>query len=188
LAAANDYLLPDPATAAGWSPQVLDIGFGYGESVAAAGRTRPGLRVLGVEVHGPGVLRAMEVLTTQRADPASVRLLRADVLALLPLLAPGSLRHVQALHPDPWPKRRHLARRLFDAVALARLSELLCPGGTLLLVTDDPSYAAGIRAAAAEVSALRPWPDATPPPETRYGARARAAGRPVHELAWWRDN
>ncbi len=174
---------PDPAAAAGWAPTVLDIGFGYGESLVEVGRSRPEARVLGVDVHSPGQLRAMDRLV--EAGLEWVRVLPADVTALLPLLAPGSLELVQAFHPDPWPKRRHAGRRLLQEPLVARLAELLAPDGVLHVVIDDDTYAASVREAAAAAGTLAPVP---PPvvPETKYGRRARAAGRTVHEMAWAR--
>ncbi|HUR74764.1 MAG TPA: hypothetical protein VMZ00_10845 [Sporichthya sp.] len=173
----------DPATAAAWAPTVLDIGFGYGESLVAVGQARPADRVLGVDVHSPGQLRAMDALAAAGLD--HVRVLPADVTALLPLLAAGSLQLVQAFHPDPWPKRRHAIRRLLKAPLVARLAELLAPAGVLHVVIDDDTYAASMREVAAAAGSLAPI---TPPtaPETKYGRRARAAGRTVHDMAWVR--
>lgn len=181
-ARAEDLGLPDPAAAAAWAPEVLDVGFGYGESLVALAAAHPDRRILGVEVHEPGQLRAMDRLA--EAGAHNVRILAADIVHLLPLLAPGSLRLVAAFHPDPWPKRRHAARRLFGAPVLARVCDVLAPGGTFHLVVDDDTYAAAVVAAAQEL-ALRASP-APPAPETKYGRRAVAAGRTVHSLAWQR--
>lgn len=188
-----------PAAAAAWAPEVLDIGFGFGESLLAAARAWPGRRVLGVEVFSPGLLRAMDALADAgrnataaaadvggRVDADRARVLAGDVTELLPLLAPGSLLLVQGFHPDPWPKRRHAARRLYAPTVIARLAELLAPGGVLHLVTDDGSYAAGIRRGAAGIPSLAPWPDGPSAPTTKYGRRARAAGREVHDMSWRR--
>ncbi len=173
----------DPAAAAAWVPTVLDIGFGYGESLVAVGLTRSGDRVLGVDVHSPGQLRAMDAVAA--AGLENVRILPADVTALLPLLTAGSLELIQAFHPDPWPKRRHAIRRLLQPPLVARLAELLTPGGALHVVIDDDTYAAAVREAAAAAGTLAPV--APPPaPETKYGRRARAAGRTVHDMAWTR--
>ena len=184
-ARAEALAFPDPATAAAWAPTVLDIGFGYGESLIALGRSCPGARVLGVDVHSPGQLRAMDALVAAGLDDGSVRVLPSDVTALLPLLPPASLDRVQAFHPDPWPKRRHADRRLFRPAVLAQLADLLAPGGLLHLVIDDDTYAGSVRTAAAEIDALVPV-EAPTVPETTYGRRARAAGRTVHDMAWRR--
>lgn len=174
--------LPDPAAAAAWAPEVLDIGFGFGESLLALAAARPQQRILGVEVHKPGQLRALDRLA--EAGIENVRVLPADVTVLLPLLADASLRHLQAFHPDPWPKRRHAARRLFSPAVLHQVVRLLEPGGTFHLVVDDDTYAASVCEAVADLP-LREIPAAAAP-ETRYGRRAVAAGRTVHALAWRR--
>ncbi|MGQ0467048.1 MAG: tRNA (guanine(46)-N(7))-methyltransferase TrmB [Sporichthyaceae bacterium] len=179
---AENLGLPNPEAAAAWAPEVLDIGFGYGESLAALATAHPDRRILGVEVHKPGQLRAMDRLVEAGAD--NVRILAADIVALLPVLEPASLQLVQGFHPDPWPKRRHAARRLFGPVVLGRLCEVLAPGGLFHLVVDDDTYAAAAAECAAALP-LRTVP-APPVPETKYGRRAIAAGRTVHSLAWQR--
>ncbi|MGQ0632677.1 MAG: tRNA (guanine(46)-N(7))-methyltransferase TrmB [Sporichthyaceae bacterium] len=180
----GELAFTDPADAATWAPQVLDIGFGYGESLLALALARPEHRVLGIDVHSPGQLRAMDRLAAAGVDPGLVRVLTGDVVLLLPLLARGSLALVQAFHPDPWPKRRHADRRLLSAAVLSRIADLLAPGGVVHLVIDDDVYANSVRAA---LTALPMAPITPPPaPQTKYGRRARAAGRTVHELAWTR--
>jgi tRNA (guanine-N7-)-methyltransferase len=170
----------DAAGAAAWTPEVLDIGFGYGESLLALAAELPACRILGAEVHAPGQLRAMDRIAT--AGLTTVRVLPSDVTGLLPLLEPGSLRLIQALHPDPWPKRRHAARRLFSPTVLARSVELLSPDGAVHIVVDDDNYAAALHA---DLSAL-PVRLIEPPalPETKYGRRALVAGRTVHQIAY----
>jgi tRNA (guanine-N7-)-methyltransferase len=170
----------DAASAAAWTPEVLDIGFGYGESLLALAEELPGCRILGSEVHAPGQLRALDRVVA--AGLTTVRVLPCDVTALLPLLAPGSLRLIQALHPDPWPKRRHAARRLFSPTVLGRCVELLGPDGMVHIVVDDDSYAAALHA---DFSTLPTLPTQPPTvPETKYGRRALAAGRTVHQIAY----
>jgi tRNA (guanine-N7-)-methyltransferase len=170
----------DPASAAAWGPEVLDIGFGYGESLLALAAELPARRILGSDVHAPGQLRAMDRIAA--AGLTTVRILPCDVTALLPLLAPGSLQLIQALHPDPWPKRRHADRRLFSPAVLANCVGLLVPGGVIHLVVDDDSYATALRADLAALPVLPIEPPAMP--ETKYGRRALAAGRTVHRIAY----
>jgi tRNA (guanine-N7-)-methyltransferase len=177
---AADLAFADAVDAAAWVPQVLDIGFGYGESLLELAAQVPERRILGVDPHAPGQLRAMDRIAEAGLD--TVRVLPADVTSLLPLLAPRSLMIVQALHPDPWPKRRHAARRLFSPAVLTRCLELLAPDGVIHVVVDDDTYAAALHA---ELSAhpLRRV-ELPAPPETKYGRRARAAGRTVHQIAY----
>ena len=179
---AADLAFPDPASAAAWAPALLDIGFGHGESLLALAAAYPHERLLGVEVHAPGQLSAMDRVVA--AGAVHVRVLPADVTDLLPLLAPASLRLIQAVHPDPWPKRRHAGRRLLSGPVLSRCVDLLAPGGVLHVVVDDDTYAAGVRETLAGLP-MQPI-ELAPPPETKYGRRARAAGRTVHRIAYGR--
>ncbi len=67
-------------------------------------------------------------------------------------------------------------------MVLARSVELLSPDGMVHIVVDDDSYAAGLHA---ELSALPVRPIEPPPlPETKYGRRARVAGRTVHQISY----
>jgi tRNA (guanine-N7-)-methyltransferase len=164
-------------------PELLDIGFGTGESLLDLAARYPAARVLGVEVYRPGLIRVMEGLPGDA--PERVRLVDADVLDLLPHLPPGSLRLVQVFFPDPWPKRRHAGRRLLRGNTLPHVTALLAPGGVLHVATDAAGYAAEV----AELCADRPELAAAPPPPrpaTRYESLGRAAGRGIHDLAWRR--
>ena len=185
LAAAAGFA--DPAAAAAWAPQVLDVGFGLGASLLAAAQQWPAARVLGVEVHQPGILRALDALVAA-GHTERVRVLHGDVTGLLPLLGDGSLLAVRAYFPDPWPKRRHADRRLFGPAVVAALARRLGPGATLHVVTDDATYAAGVRAAAAAVPELVPVCGGLGVPDTKYARRAAAAGRTAQDLAWRKGN
>ena len=192
-ALAEGLALGSPDAAAAWAPEVLDIGFGHGESLLEAAARWPDRRVLGVEVHQPGILRAMERLAARAADrvaedptAGNARVLHGDVTALLPLLAPGTVVAVRAYFPDPWPKRRHAVRRLLDREVVAAVAGLLAPGGTFHVVTDDATYAAGVGLAAAAEPRLVPLPGGLGVPPTKYARRAAEAGRDIHDLAWAR--
>lgn len=164
-----------------WRPEVLEIGFGFGESVLSLAAEDHTSRVLGVETFGPGVLALMRGL--ERAAIDNVRVTRANVLTVLPRLSAGELSLVRVFFPDPWPKRRHAARRLVRHGLVARVVELLGPGGVLHFATDSESYAREVGALIRTVDLVQP---VTPPqrPSTRFEAHAVDDGRPVHDLAW----
>ena len=66
--------------------------------------------------------------------------LRADARIALPIVVPArSVRRLFVLFPDPWWKRRHAGRRLLDKPFLQTASELLEPGGLLIVKTDVPA-------------------------------------------------
>jgi tRNA (guanine-N7-)-methyltransferase len=172
-------------------PLWLEIGFGGGEHLAwqAAQHTEVGL--IGSEVFLKGIATALRALEAEGAK--NVRLWPDDARMLLERLAPASLDRVFILFPDPWPKARHHKRRLVNDQSLDRLAELLKPGGELRLATDDEDYLVWMlehlwrhradfrwTAERAQDWRSRDWP------ETRYEAKARAAGRPSTYLSYRR--
>jgi tRNA (guanine-N7-)-methyltransferase len=175
------YGLASATAVAAWHPQVLDIGFGSGESVVGLAEADPVARVLGVETFAPGVLALMRAIDAAGID--NVRVTRTNVTGLLPQLARGQLDLVRVFFPDPWPKRRHAARRLVRDGFVSRVSDLLAPGGVLHFATDIDAYAHDVGVLLQRFDELVP----TPAPSravTRYEAQAVRAGRSVHDLAW----
>lgn len=162
-------------------PVVLEIGFGMGEATAAMAAAEPGRDVLAVDVHTPGqgnLLRLLDV-----AGLTNVRVADGDARWLLgEMLAPASLAGVRLFFPDPWPKSRHVKRRLLDDGFAALVADRLADGGVLHVATDVPAYA---RQAAVVLAAQPLLEPVEPPwrPQTRFERRGVAAGRPPRDLA-----
>jgi tRNA (guanine-N7-)-methyltransferase len=119
---------------------VLEVGFGGGEHLAAQAAAAPGLRFLGVEPFLNGVGSCLRHI--DEAAVRNVRLHMGDVRDVLPAIPTGSVQRVYVLFPDPWPKARHHKRRLIQAEFLAEMVRVLAPGGDLLFATDWRDYAA----------------------------------------------
>ena len=76
----------------------------------------------------------------------NVRLLQIEAGYLVEKLIPAQT--VTAYHiffPDPWPKRRHHPRRLFQPAFVAALHRSLTPAGAVNVATDDLDYFAQIQ-------------------------------------------
>lgn len=168
-------------------PVWLEIGFGGGEHLAWQAERHPDVGFIGAEPYINGV--ATLLAAVDDGALGNVRIVADDIRPVLERLTPGMLDRAFILFPDPWPKTRHLKRRLIDGALIARLAELLADGAELRLATDDMSYARQmLLATTADLSfrwkARRPvdWrqrPDDWP--ETRYEAKAVRAGRaPVY--------
>ncbi|MCS7268799.1 MAG: tRNA (guanosine(46)-N7)-methyltransferase TrmB [Geminicoccaceae bacterium] len=165
----------------------LEIGFGAGEHLEAEAAAHPELGFIGVEPYLGGVARLLSGIAERGLD--NVRILVDDARLLLPRLPDASIRRIDVLFPDPWPKKRHHKRRLVNRETVAEFARVLEPGGELRLATDDASYARWMLAAllaeprlawCAERAAdwRTPWPDR---PRTRYEEKALRAGRrPVY--------
>ena len=158
----------------------LEIGFGGGEHLAAQAAANPAVGFIGCEPFVDGVAALCARLAAAGAD--NVRIWPDDARALIARLPDGGVARAFILFPDPWPKARHHKRRLIQAELLDLLARVLAPGAELRVATDDADYLEHILAAFAAHRAFalpegarggRPA-DA---PETRYEAKARAAGR-----------
>ncbi len=162
----------------------LEIGFGGGEHLAWQAERQPTATHLGVEPYLNGV--ASLLAEVENRGLGNVRILVDDARLLLDALPDGAVERIAVLFPDPWPKVRHHKRRIVNRNTVAAFARLLAPGGELRLASDDPGYVAWMLEAtlaeprlewlAVRADDWRRRPDDWP--ETRYEAKARAAGRP----------
>ena len=169
---------------------VLEIGSGMGESSVAMAAARPEIDLLAVEVYKPGVAQTLHHMS--KADVPNLRVLRGDgVQVLEELVAPGSLAEVWLFFPDPWPKTKHLKRRLVTPDFAALVASRLRRGGTFRMATDWAPYAEQMLAAGTATKGLRnahagwaPRPEFRP--RTRFERRGLAAGHEIFDLEFTR--
>lgn len=118
---------------------VVEIGFGNGEQLLFGAAHEPERNFIGIEVHSPGVGRALNALAD--AGLGNVRIYRHDAVEVLrDCVADGSLSEVRIYFPDPWHKKRHHKRRLIQPDFVALLCRKLKPGGRLHLASDWQEY------------------------------------------------
>lgn len=182
----------DPATLFGRPIDALwlEIGFGGGEHLAWQARENPGVGLIGCEPFIDGV--ASLLVAVEAAGLDNVRVLPDDVRGLLPRLPAASVARAFILFPDPWPKTRHHKRRIIQPGFLDALARVLAPGAELRVGTDDPDYLTHILCCLAaradfrwRARAARDWTERPADwPQTRYEAKAIAAGRPCTFLRY----
>lgn len=172
----------DLAAAFGRSaPRLLDIGVGNGAATTAFAVEHPGWDVVAVEVHRPGIARLLAELDAGVAP--NVRVVDHDATALVASLEPAAFHAVRVLFPDPWPKRRHLQRRMVDLAFVARVADALPVGGWFHVATDWDDYAAQVAGALGAEARFGPLERQRPPrPVTTYERRGVAAGRTITDL------
>lgn len=118
---------------------VVEIGFGNGEQLLFGAVHEPQRNFIGIEVHSPGVGRALNAVA--EAGLGNVRIYRHDAVEVLrDDIADGSLSEVRIYFPDPWHKKRHHKRRLIQPDFIALLCRKLKPGGLLHLASDWQEY------------------------------------------------
>lgn len=168
----------------------LEIGFGGGEHLVWQAEHHPDIGCIGCEPFLNGVAKALAQIRDKGLE--NVRLFMGDARDVLDRMPDGSVSRVFVLFPDPWPKKRHRKRRLICAATLDQLSRILSPGGIVRAATDIPGQCRWIlRHFAAHrdfdwtAERAADWRRrADDWPETRYEAKARAAGRPCVYLTF----
>ena len=130
----------------GYAPQRLevDLGCGKGRFLVARAAAHPATSFLGLDRQTRRLAKVER--KAQRAQLGNIRLLYAEAAYTVTHLLPrGSVAAYYIFFPDPWPKRRHHRRRLFDAAFLDALNTTLAPGGCIHLATDHLDYFESIR-------------------------------------------
>lgn len=165
----------------------LEIGSGKGRFLVQAAQRWPEHDFIGVEMVGKLGRKIRD--KALRAGVSNVRVLQAEARDLLARrVAAGSLRRVHVYFPDPWPKRRHAANRLFTGDLPDSLARALEPGGELLLATDfDPYFREVVARLASHPAFARVLPDPFREiPHGGFDAIFEAAGIPAFRAAWQR--
>lgn len=175
-------------------PLHFEIGFGGGEHMASRADMLPDHGFIGAEPFLNGVAQALAHVHGNATKPGlpNVRIQHGDALDVLRRIPDGGLSFAYLLHPDPWPKFRHIKRRMMNDGPIQLIADKLKPGGEFRFGTDHPVYVAHAMmimrrhrdrfewlADDADAMLTRPggWP------ETRYEAKARRKG---HEVWYFR--
>ena len=175
----GDFLPPD-------APLEIDLGCGAGRFLLARAAANPNVRYIGIDRMACRI-RKLDARIV-RDGPPNVRLLRAEALHALEIHLPR--KRVRALYihfPDPWPKRRHHARRLFaQPHFLEILTNLLVPNGTLQIATDHADYFSHIQKILAPDPRFQPIPPTPrlPHERTDFEVLFRSKNLPIHEAAY----
>jgi tRNA (guanine-N7-)-methyltransferase len=166
----------------------LEIGFGSGEHLLGRAAEHPGICFIGCEPFQEGVVKVLDAIETE--DIQNIRVYSDDARDLLRVLPCGSIGRAFVLFPDPWPKRRHVKRRLLGQRTFGLLASVMRPGAELRIATDVGDYATGILLAAREegsfrwcVSGASSWRERPAGwIRTRYEEKAIAEGRRCYFL------
>jgi len=170
------------------APNILEIGFGMGETTAAIAQAHPQNDYLGIEVHTPGVGSLLKQIG--ELGLTNVRIIQYDAVEVLEkMIALQSLDGVHIFFPDPWPKKRHHKRRLIQGPLAALLASRLKTGGYVHAATDWQEYAEHILTVLSAEPALKntadgfaPRPDARP--QTKFESRGLKLGHGVWDIVF----
>lgn len=121
------------------APLEIEIGSGKGLFIRRAAEAKPEIDFLGIEVRYKYSEFAAAGLAKQNLTNG--RMVHGDGLAIFHNLIPdASLDAVHVYFPDPWWKKRHHKRRVFNESFLQDVQRTLKSGGLLHFWTDVKDY------------------------------------------------
>lgn len=174
------------------SPVELEIGTGKGAFLVRRALAIPECNFFGIEWANEFYRYAADRMA--RRGAVNVRMLRADASEFVRNTCPrDSLAALHIYHPDPWPKKRHHKRRLFQPEFVAAAVACLKSGARWAIQTDHAEYFAQIRSLLVGHSHLieTPFDDPTWSVQdarlgTNFEVKYLAEGRSIHQIAFTR--
>jgi tRNA (guanine-N7-)-methyltransferase len=179
-------LLPQVTASASIDPTTetwLEIGFGGGEHLVWQARANPNVSLIGCEPFEDGVVKVLSAIEDHKLN--NIRIHADDARDLIRKMPEKSIARAFVLFPDPWPKKRHVKRRLVAVPLLHELARVMKAGAELRIATDIGDYARTMMIALQATPAFH-WTAASPEdwrsrpddwPGTRYEAKAHREGR-----------
>lgn len=122
------------------NPLKMEIGFGMGNFLIEMAAKEPASNFIGIDFYHKGIRKIMTRIKNLQLK--NIRIVYGDIRNKIPILfEDGELDTVYINFPDPWPKKRHIKRRLIKPEFINQLAQKLGPEGRTCLATDSESYA-----------------------------------------------
>jgi tRNA (guanine-N7-)-methyltransferase len=173
--------IPNGWIQAGAPPLEVDFGCHRGAFFIGMAAMNPSVNFLGLEKQADRVKKCIgKIGRLGLANAFAVQGLGSEPLQKL--LPAASVTTFHLYFPDPWPKRRHAGRRVFQASFLDEIRRVLRPNGTLRLMTDCESYFYEMRGLTRVGWRERPWDDGRENVETAFEKTFRAMGLKPHQV------
>jgi tRNA (guanine-N7-)-methyltransferase len=164
-------------------PATVEVGMGAGHVLIARARAEPDRFFVGLEIKEERAYQAARVAA--QAGLRNVVFVVGEIARNEAALPPSRFDQLLILFPDPWPRKRDVARRLFSPRYLQIFGRWMRPGAAGLLRSDNPAvidYAlatiAGAGCTITSTSADVPSGDV----QTRYEARFRTEAQRIGEI------
>ncbi len=160
-------------------PVELELGIGKGRFLINAAQTQPHINFVGIEWAAKYLRLAHE--RSLKRGLTNIRLGRVDASEFIEHFVPTSgLRGLHIYFPDPWPKKRHHKRRLFNGPFLREIERTLQSEGCLWLATDHQEYFKVMLEVLEQTTCLSQIEAEWMGQMTNYEAKFVAEGRPIY--------
>jgi tRNA (guanine-N7-)-methyltransferase len=139
------------------APVEIDFGCHRGAFLLGMAALHPGVNFLGIEKQIDRVEKCNA--RAERLCLLNARAIQGVGAESLKDLPAASVSVFHLYFPDPWPKRRHASRRVFQKNFLTEIRRVLRAEGVLRLMTDNEPYFAEMRELTREDWREIPWDD-----------------------------
>ncbi len=121
------------------APLYVEIGSGYGHFMLEFCQNNPDINFVGMDYRFKRTFNLAKKLSQNSAK--NFRYLRAKGERIQHTFGEHEVDRIFYFFPDPWPKKRHLKKRLFQQQFLDAAYKILKPQGEILVKTDHDGYA-----------------------------------------------
>ena len=163
------------------APLEIDFGCHRGAFLLGMAALHPGVNFLGIEKQIDRVEKCNA--RAERLGLPNARAVQGVGVEPLQKLPAGCVSVFHLYFPDPWPKRRHASRRVFQKSFLAEIRRVLAPDGVLRLMTDNEPYFAEMRQLTCEGWKEIPWDDGRDNVQTSFETTFRNLGQKPFQAA-----
>ncbi len=163
------------------APLEIDFGCHRGAFLLGMAALHPSENFLGIEKQIDRVEKCNA--RAERLGLPNARAIQGVGAESLKELPAESVSVFHLYFPDPWPKRRHASRRVFQKSFLAQIRRVLRAEGVLRLMTDNEPYFAEMRELTREGWSEIPWDDGRETVPTAFEITFRKLGQTPFQAA-----
>ncbi len=132
-------LVGNPHLAGNWGrPLIIEIGAGKGFFSVNLAQLYPHATVLALDAKPPRLWYGATLAENLKLD--NIRFIAQDAVMLEEMFAPEEVDKIWITFPDPYPKKRHIRRRLTAPSFLQSYRKILKPLGEVHLKTDNEAF------------------------------------------------
>lgn len=121
------------------NPIHIEIGMGKGKFLLTQAKENPNINYIGLERYTSVLFRALERLDNEEEyqNISNVRFICMDAKNLPEVFSVGEIDKIYLNFSDPWPKARHVKRRLTSRQYFERYDKVLAFDGVVEFKTDN---------------------------------------------------
>ena len=118
----------------GFKKNILEIGFGNGDNLVNMSLKNPNNLFIGCDAYYNGCAKLLKQIVNNNIE--NIKIWPNDIHLIIKKFKSNFFDLILILQPDPWPKKKHIKRRLIQQYFLDDLNQILKNKGELIISTD----------------------------------------------------